>query len=230
MEGLFGKVSLFDPHLCLASDTSAADTVCIQFFLLGFVAYILYSNSFNTSTPHPYSLTILPPLSSDKPWGIFNQNSNGNNLDTTISKRLYYCPDNHDGVTDLITALVAKYPSIEPVGAADPNGVNALYEANLFDTWASVQFVLTPDQITSGKLVTSQTNPSVVSYTILNNPSTYGDSPLSTDNSTTDVYNSEQAAADIFWSSGYFTLQNFVATYLAQQYNETVPADYTVSH
>jgi ATP-binding cassette subfamily A (ABC1) protein 3 len=204
------------------------DTVCIQFFTLSFVAYILYANTWTTDTPHPYSLTILPPLSSAKPWGIFNQNSNGNNDDTTISKRLYYSPNDHLGVQALIDALVAKYPSIEPVGAADMNGVNDLYESNLFDTWASLQFTLTTDQITTQKLVTSQTNPSVVSYTILNNPSTYGNSPLSTDNTTDKVYNDAQAAADLFWSSGYFTLQNFVATYLAQQYNNTVPSDYTI--
>lgn len=204
------------------------DTIFIQFFVLAFITYILYGSSFLNPSPHPYALTILPPLSDQQPWGIFSKNSEGNNELTVISKRLYYCPNNHAGVNALVNALVAKYPQIEAVGAADVDGVNAIYEENLFDTWASLQFTLTEEQQTTGQLVTSLTNPSTVSYTILTNPATYHSVPLSTDNYTDEVYNKQQASADLFWSTGYFTVQNFVATYLAQQYNGIVPADYTV--
>jgi hypothetical protein len=205
------------------------DTIMIQFFVLAFITYILYSASALFPSPYTYDLTTLPPLSSQEPWGIFGRNSEGNVADTLISKRLYYCPDNHAGVQDLINALVAKYPEIDAIGVADPQAVNDLYEANLFDTWASLQFTLSTEQQSSGKLILSQSTPTVVSYTILNNPSTYRGLPFSTDNYTDDVYNKQQAAADLFWSSGYLTLQNFVATYLAQQYDGTVAPDYTVS-
>jgi hypothetical protein len=93
-----------------------------------------------------------------------------------------------------------------------------------------LQFTLTSDQVSSGKLVPSTSAPSLVTYSILDNPSTYSNQfGFSTVNYTDSVYNSEQAEADLFWSTGYFTLQNFIATYLAKEYNTMVPSDYTVS-
>lgn len=203
------------------------DTIFTQFFLLGFVIYIIYSSSNINPSPHSYDLTALPPLSDQKPWGIFNKGSEGNNDQTSISKRLYYCPNNHAGVNNLVNALVAKYPDIDAIGVADPSGVRDLYESNIYDTWASLQFTLSSNQESTGLLVPSPNDPSVVSYAILISPSIYS-TQISTDNYTDNVYNKAQAEADIFWSSGYFTLQNFIATYLAKEYNTTVPSDYTI--
>lgn len=190
----------------------------IQFFTMSFVAYILYSNAGILPSADEYGYFKLPPLSDNKPWGIFNTGSNGNTVNTIISKRLYYSPDNHAGVNELIAALVATYPDINAISAPDDTGINNLYEANLFDTWASIEFFLTPNQIETGELVTSQTSASKVAYQIAINPVNYGN-PLSTDNTTTNVYNDMACEADIYWSSGYLTLQNFIATYLAKKYS-----------
>ena len=121
---------------------------------------------------------------------------------------------------DLIDALKKKWGDIEATGKKDGDEVNDEYEKNLFDTWASLQFDLDSDQKSSGKLVTSQTEPSKVKYTILINPSNWGQS-LSSSNyvDTGSIYNDEGCSADLFWSTGYLTLQNFVGGYLAQQYD-----------
>lgn len=198
------------------------DSVMIQFFTVSFVTYILYSNAAIFPSADVYDYFSLPPLSSDKPWGIFNQDSNGNTPNSILSKRLYYSPDNNNGVNQLMAALGQQYPDITIVSAPDDAGINSLYEANLFDTWASIEFYLTPDQVSTGLLITDQTNPSSVNYQIAINPINYGGA-LSTDNSTDLVYNDQSCAADIFWSSGYMTLQNFIATYLAKQYNGVDP-------
>lgn len=204
------------------------DGFLTQFFVLAFLTYIIYGASYLAESPHTYDLSILPPLSNQSPWGVFGIDSNGNTETTTLSKRLYYCPQNHAGVNALISSLVTKYPQIEPVGADDPDAVKQLFEENLFDTWASMQFTLNADQQSSGLLVTNQTAPSTVSYSILISPNIF-QSNLATDNTTDtgDLYNQMQAQADLFWSTGYMTLQNFVATYLATQYT-TVDPDYTV--
>jgi hypothetical protein len=194
------------------------DSVMIQFFTLSFVAYILYSNAAIYPSADVYNYFKLPPLSNDSPWGIFNQNSNGNTENTLISKRLYYSPNNHPGVEALISSLNTVYPDIVTVGALDDAGINNLYEANLFDTWASLEFYLTQDQLDTGLLITSETAPTQVSYQIAINPINYGYG-LSTTNFSTEVYNDQSSEADIYWSSGYMTLQNFVGTYLAKNYS-----------
>lgn len=51
---------------------------------------------------------------------------------------------------------------------------------------------------------------------------------LSTSNNDEDVYNDQGCDADLYWSSGYLTLQNFIGGYLAQQY-DGVDSDYRVS-
>lgn len=206
------------------------DTVFIQFFMLAFTVYILYSSTTVYPSPKVYQYHSLPPLTDSKPWGIFSPDAHGNLPDggTLISQRLYFCPDNHPAVNDLITALVAKYPKIKAIGVANPNKVNDLYSENLFDSWASLQFDLTQEQIDSGSFVSNQTGTTDVNYAILINPINWGVG-LSTDDytQTSDVYNDLSCAPDLFWSSGYMTLQNYIATYLAKQYTST-PADFSV--
>ena len=198
------------------------DSVMIQFFICFFVTNIISSNSRLSPSADVYSYFKLPPLSSAKPWGIFNQDSKGNTIETIISKRLYYSPNNHPGVLDLIDNLVSTYPEIEAVGALNNDGINDLYKQNLFNSWASVQFSLNDDQVETGQLITSESTPSVVNYQIAIAPVNYG-SPLPTFNYTDSVYNDQSSDADIFWSSGYLTLQNFIATYLAKNYSFVDP-------
>jgi hypothetical protein len=199
------------------------DSVMIQFLTISFVAYILLSNATSSPSADVYSYFSLPPLSTNGEWGVFNQNGNGNTDDTIISKRLYYAPVNHPGVEDLINALTTAYPDIVAVGAPNENGLNNLYEANLFDTWSSLEFFLSADQLASGKLITSETVATAVNYEIAINPVNWG-SGLSTSNYSLSVYNDQSCEADIYWSSGYMTLQNFIATYLARNYSTVNPA------
>lgn len=123
------------------------DTVMIQFFLLSFFAYILIQAAVITTYDDVYQKHSLPPLSDTTPWGIFNAGSNGNIEDNPVSKNLYYSPNTHAGVNALMDALMVKYPDVKATGYVDPNGVNDQYQKNLFDTWASVQFDLTADQV-----------------------------------------------------------------------------------
>lgn len=202
------------------------DTFMIQFFLLSFTTYIIYASNVQTPTAEVYQKFPLPPLSKDSTWGIFNQKSNGNNIYTVISKRLYYSPNNHAGINSLIDSLVATYPDIEAVGTADSAGINDLYETNLFDTWATIEFTLTDEQKSTGKLITSETSTSVVSYVISVNPTNYGNG-YPTFNQTDNVYNKLLSDADLFWNTGYLTLQNYIASYLSAQY-DSVPDNYKI--
>eukprot|EP01034_Spumella_vulgaris_P023934 gene23934-30218_t len=169
-------------------------------------------------------LHALPPLSDSGPWGIFSASANGNPAGAVISKNLYYTPDNHPGVNEFIKQLLLVYPSIEAHGAASPSEVNSMYSENLFNTWASIQFDLTPEQITTGLLIPDQNVVTPVAYSILVNP-VYASLPKY--NYTSFVFNSVSCDADAFWATGYMTLENFVSTYLAKLY-ATTPADFAV--
>ena len=192
-------------------------TILIQFITVAFITIIIYLTSQVPKSSGVYSRLKLTPLSDQKPWGIFNINSKGNSKEDTISKRLYYVPNNHAGVNNLISALLQKYPNIDAVGAENRDQMYNIYEANLFDTWATIEFTLSDDQISSQKLITSDTNPSAVSYVISVSPASK-EAGLSAENYTV-VYNKQSSGSDLFWSLGYLTLQNFVNTYLAKQYS-----------
>jgi hypothetical protein len=198
------------------------DSVMIQFFILAFSGYILYSASTQYPSPYTYDLFELPPLSKAASNGVFNPSGPGNEATYQLSERLYYSPNNHAGVQALMNALTKKYPDVVTVGAADNAGINNLYETNLFDTWAAIQFDLSEEQLSSGTFITSQNAPTTVSYSITINPTIWGNG-LPNYNFSDNVYNQEAAPPDIFWASGYFTLQNFVDTYLAQQYDVVSP-------
>jgi hypothetical protein len=202
------------------------DTVMIQIFLLLFVCYVLFTSSIQLPDSSVYEKLELPPLSTAKPYGIFNLDSVGNEAASFTSKRLYYTPNNHAGVQTLIDALVAKYPSVQPVGAASYDEILQMYQQNLFDTWAALVFNLNPEQVSTQKLIPNENTTATVQYGIFVNPNNWGDG-YTTGNFTTDVYNKLSCDADLFWSSGYMTLQNFIGTYLASQYKD-VSTDFEV--
>eukprot|EP01034_Spumella_vulgaris_P035334 gene35334-43567_t len=197
----------------------------IPFFVIGFVGWLLWLAAPNTIiTALVYEKHSLPPLSTSGPWGIFDVNSNGNTEDILISKQLYYSPNNHAGIQELIDALVLKYPNVKATGAASPDAIIDQYEVNLFDTWAALEFTLTPEQLSTGLLITDPNQQNIVTYNILVNPNV---APLSNDNTTDQVFNKVGTESDSYWATGYMTLQNFVSTFLAQQY-PTVAADFNV--
>jgi hypothetical protein len=128
------------------------------------------------------------------------------------------------GVTDLINNLTKMYPDVKTQGCADPTEVYDTYRTNIFTTWAAIQFNLTSEQIATGKLITDENSQTIVDYTILINAN---DAVLPSDTFDDNVYNDQQAGADLWWASGYMTVQNFVSNYLAQQYSY-VPNDFQV--
>lgn len=201
------------------------DSIMIQFFTLAFMVFIINQASNYTPSPHFYGRIPLPPLSTSAPNGVFNEDAPGNLNIGSISQRLYYAPDNHVGVNALIDALTSLYPDVEAIGAATAADMNKIYENNLFDTWATLDFQLTANQLSSGLLIPSQSQATDVSYTISINPTVWGNMPTS--NYSSPIYNDEVAPSDLFWSSGYLTLQNFVEEYLVQQYNGQ--GDFSVS-
>ena len=150
------------------------DTIMIQFFTLLFVYYILSNASTPTPDSEVYNKFQLPPLSDSKPYGIFNADSKGNNQYTIISKRLYYSPNNHEGIQSMIDALVLKYPDVKPIGAADYDEILILYQENLFDSWAALVFNLNDEQITTQKLIPDETTQTTVQYGIYINPINWG--------------------------------------------------------
>ena len=202
------------------------ETIMIPFFLLAVVAYLFSQINLVYKTQDIYGVHGLPPLSSDGAYGIFSSNSKQNTDNSFVStKNLYYSPDSHVGVNALMAALVAEYPQVKAIGAANPDVILEDYKSNLFTTWASIQFNLTAEQISTGKLVTSDTQTTLVDYTILINDNII---PLPSGPIDDFVYNDAQAVADYWWTSGYLTIQNFVSTYLAKQY-PTVSPDFKVS-
>ena len=66
------------------------DTFMMQFFILSFFTFILYQAAQQTTYEAVYSSFSLPPLSTKSPYGIFSQDSKGNDPDTIISKKLIY--------------------------------------------------------------------------------------------------------------------------------------------
>lgn len=204
------------------------ETAMRQFFFLGFIDLLLYILITSTAPPlnTTYQKHALPPLSTKGKWAMFDSNSTliagSNQYYSAVD--LYYSPNNHAGVTNLMNALKAEYPSVNIIGAVNPSDVQSLYQGNLFNTLGALQFNLTSEQVQTGKLVTSQTLPSTVFYTILINPIIQ---TLPTDNIDYSVLNDWPCLADTWWRSGYMTIQNFVGTYLAQQY-DFVPSNYEV--
>lgn len=174
-----------------------------------------------------YSLRNLPPLSSKGQWGIFHS-IDDDTVDVpmyiTFTKLLLYSPNNHPEVNELMGNLSLTYPQVEVRGKRTSKDVESEYQANLFTTWAAIQFDLTDEQISSGKLITSTTSASEVNYQLRISPSIMF-LPDSTYDS--DVYRNAIASADAWINSGYLTIQNFVATYLATQY-PGVPNNFTV--
>eukprot|EP01033_Poteriospumella_lacustris_P014622 gene14623-10454_t len=193
------------------------DSILIQFVALAFTANVLTSFARYFPTPHDYDRMALPPLSKSAWNGVFNRDAPGNEQYYQLSQRLYFAPSNHTGVQELVSALTERYPDVQAVGAEDDEGIKSLYEANLFDTWASLQFALTPEQLASGQWVTSQSSASEVTFVISVNPTIWGKLPNY--DFADPVYNQQVSPGDLFWNSGYLTLQKFVDTYLAQEYN-----------
>jgi ATP-binding cassette subfamily A (ABC1) protein 3 len=197
------------------------ETIMIPFFILAFMGYLFYNINMVYNTPDVYSLHGLPPLSATATWGIFNPLAKQNNDNFYIEgKNLLFSPSNHAGVNDLINALTTLYPDVTSIPCESPEDVHDQYRTNMFTTWAAIEFNLSDAQLATGLLIPDEDANTVVDYTIFINAN---DAILPNDQYDDSVYNSEQSGADLWWASGYMTLQNFVSTYLARQYSNVSP-------
>jgi ABC-type multidrug transport system ATPase subunit len=187
------------------------ETIMIPFFVLAFTGFLFYEVSKVTTESGRYSLHSLPPLSSSGKWGIFNSD----NSFSVGAKGLLYSPADSPAVQGLVSALVAEFPDLAPVGCMDASDCYDAYRSSIFDTWATLEFNLTADQY--DLFIPDQSAQTSVDYTIFVNAAL----PRSAYDSV--VYNDRQVSADMWWASGYLTLQNFVSTYLAKQYTDTSP-------
>jgi hypothetical protein len=81
----------------------------------------------------------------------------------------------------------------------------------LFNTWAAIEFILTPRQISENALIFPG-EPNNVAYNLRISP---GVSVLP-NSGNADVFNDSAAGADSWSNSGYLTIQKFINTYLAE--------------
>ena len=135
--------------------------------LLFWIYITIQNNTPITYSDAVYSLRNLPPLSTKGQWGIF-ESVDDDSVDVSMyvkyTKTLLYSPNNHQGVNELIESLSTLYPQVEVRGFKNSNDVQLEYEANLFSTWAVLEFQLTEDQISTNQLITSSTTLSAVNY------------------------------------------------------------------
>jgi hypothetical protein len=89
------------------------------------------------------------------------------------TRRMYYSPNDHPGVNDLMESFSLRFPGVKLHGKKNPDQVQVEYEAHLWETWASLEFDLSEEQVSSGQLVPSllnQTAPAVVNYQLRISP------------------------------------------------------------
>ncbi len=169
----------------------------------------------------------LPPIDSTSEYGVFNCSCITclYTCNFAIDPVLAYSPANHTGVTNLMNAAKNKFPHLQFEAFSDPSAIYDEVARNYFSVYAAIEFNLNDEQKESGKFVTAQSDSSTIAYTFrfqANNMWYY----FPTGNNET-VYEGVTSSTDSWSLSGYLTIQNFIDTYLASQYDE-VPADFTI--
>ena len=135
---------------------------------------------------------------------------------------VYYSPNNHAGVTNMMQNLVSQYPYFSLQALADESDLADQFKSSIRTSYASVAFNLNEEQLATGLFVTNQTSAANVSYSIRMNQVGIV-LPISTENNDSYVYNDYSTAADSWWRSGYLTLKQFIDAQLAAQYSSTDP-------
>lgn len=202
-----------------------SQTFIVPLIWLAFVGMFFQLAIQQENSPEIYDLHALPPLDKTSRWGVFNPKAPAPANRPTgqaANTLLIFSPDNHDGVNSVMQQLKKKYPDIETVGVADTNAINDKYYTNLFKTWAAIEFDLTPDQKATGKFKSTGMFTSDVAYKLRMSPLVASKGLFfPTEKLDVDVYNERLVQADLFWNTGYLTLQNFVRTTIAEQFNVT---------
>lgn len=170
-----------------------------------------------------YNVRSLPPLSGQGEWGIFQKDGDDDSAfiqEFIGSRKLFYSPNDNTGVNELMGNFSDMFPGVNVRGEKNMEEVNLQYQSNLFTTWAALEFELSDEQISADSLITSQADQSAVSYKIRISPleMVLPSYPLDGD-----VYKDSISSADSWQNSGYLTIQNFVSSYLAKQYDGVDP-------
>jgi hypothetical protein len=134
--------------------------------LLFWIYITIESNSPIKYSHAVYSLRNLPPLSSKGEWGIFDT-VDDDSIDISMyvkySRVMLYSPNTHQGVNELMRNLSLAYPQVELHGRKNTDDVQSEYEANIFHTWVAIEFDLSDEQITTGRLVDTTSSSSSIS-------------------------------------------------------------------
>jgi hypothetical protein len=125
-----------------------------------------------------------------------------------------------------MNAARKKFPDLKFEAFSDPSAIYDEVAKNYFSVYAAIEFNLNEEQRATGELVTSQSGVTNVDYAFrfqTNNMWYY----FPSGNNET-VYDGETSSTDSWSLSGYLTIQNFIDSYLASQYDE-VPDDFTIN-
>ena len=120
MEGVFiffeqvGVMTWKNLHQKRLAGRSTLKEILTPLGLIGFWIYIMVMSSLPQTYPDAvYEVRDLPPISSQGTWGIFRDSEddpNGQRVPDVIdSKRLFYSPNTHQGVNELV--CVCEYLS-----------------------------------------------------------------------------------------------------------------------
>ena len=191
--------------------------LCIPFWL-SLILYFTVNTIVILAGLSNFDYVPLPPLDST---GVFNI-SLGGGFVLLKNPIVYYSPNNHAGVTNLMQKLVSQYPDLSLQGLADESDLIGLFKSSVRTSYASVAFNLSQEQLATGLFVTDQNSAANVSYSIRMNQVGIV-LPISTTNNDSYVYNDFSTAADSWWRSGYLTLKQFIDSELAVQYSSVDP-------
>lgn len=142
---------------------------------------------------------------------------------------LFYTPNNHAGVNAMMDAFQKEFQSsISVRGTIDTESYTLLYQKQLYDVWGALDFTLSEAQVKSGKLVvdknaTASSSGSVIDYTIrLNSQFNFYVQPVVFDQQ---VYNQVRGKGEVWNSSGYLSIHNWVSSYIVREYNHVGNAE-----
>lgn len=150
-------------------------------------------------------------------YGVFNPSASFNKGPTgpVTEKNIYYFPNNHTGVNELMASLGSTYPDLHIHGVSDLSDLVDNYQSNIFSTLYGIGFYLNAEQYSTGKFITAPQG-NIINYVLRVNPMA---ADLPTYEFDDQVYNNAGSNADAWVNSGYLTLQNFIRTYITNQYD-----------
>ena len=172
-----------------------------------------------------YDVMPLPPLDDSSEFGVFNCSVSYFTCNFALDPMVAYTPNNHTGVTTLMEAAREKFPGLDFQSFADTSAIYDEVASNYFSVYATIEFHLNEEQYATGAFVTSQSDDTSIDYTFrIQSGNMYYYFPYGNNET---VFEGQTSSTDSWSLSGYYTLQNFIDTYLTTQYDD-VPEDFTI--